>query len=220
MGFIRKNSGFTFTELLTALAINGIIFTAIVSIFLANLVHYKKTLSTNRLNQQLGSALDLMKSDIRRAGYWANAMNDVGTGTNNNPFQVSGTTDITVNASNNCILLSYDKDSSGTLPAISGAVDDERYGFRLSNGAIQARPPGATFSCNASNWDNVTDTALINITALTFTLNTTTLTTGPGTKGVLLRSVDISVTGQLANDATVTRTLTQHVRIQNAKFTP
>ena len=66
----------------------------------------------------------------------------------------------------------------------------------------------------------MTNSNVINITALTFTLNTTTLTTGPGTRGVAIRSVDITLTGRLVNDATVTKTLTQHIRIRNDKFIP
>lgn len=215
----KKNSGFTLTELLVALAVSALLFTALCSIFIANIVHYLKVLNTNRLNQQLESVLALMSNDIRRAGYWANANGDVGLHQNNNPFMTSST-DISVNAANNCILFTYDHANNGVLPAISSSADDDRYGFQLNNQTIQARPPGAAFACGAGGWESITDTHVIQITALTFTLNTSTVTTGPGTKGLAMRSVDISLTGQLASDPTVTKTLTQHVRIRNDKFIP
>lgn len=211
--------GFTLVELLVALTINALLFSALIAIFIANVNHYTKTFQENRLNQQLETVLALMSDDIRRAGYWANASNDIGTNQNNNPF-MTASTDISVDNTNDCILFTYDHDSNGSLPAINASIDDEHYGFRLSNNAVQVRPPGAGFSCVASGWENMTDTNIITITNLTFTLNTSTVTTGPGSQGITLRSVDISITGQLANNSSITKTLTQHVRLQNDKFIP
>jgi type IV pilus assembly protein PilW len=216
---IRKPSGFTFTEMLVALAINAVVFIVLIYVFAANIGYYKKSINTNRLNQQLQAAMAIMANDIRRAGYWGNAGGDVGNDQNNNPF-MTPTTDISVNGSNNCILFTYDHNSDGALAAISSAVDDEHYGFQLSGQAIQARPPGATFACGSSNWENLTDPTVVLITNLTFTLTPTTVTTGPGSRGIVSRSVDISVTGQLTSDSTVTRTLNQHIRIRNDKFLP
>lgn len=216
-----KQAGFTFTELMIALTINALLFGALITIFLANLQHHKRSINTDRLNQQLQSALDIMSDDIRRAGYWANANTDVGLHQNNNPFMAAGI-DLTINPAGNCILFAYDHDNNGSLPAVSSSVDDERYGFRLSNGALQTRPPGAAFICTAVNtaWENATDPSFIEITNLSFVQSTKNITTGPGTKGISMRSIDISITGRLTSDNTVTRTLTQHVRIRNDKFIP
>jgi prepilin peptidase dependent protein B len=216
---MRNIQGFTFTELMVALTLNAILFVALIGIFIANISHYKKTMNENRLNLQLESALIFMANDIRRAGYWANSSGDIGTAQNNNPFMVSGSTDITVSGGN-CILFTYDHGSTGALPAISSSSDDYRYGFKLSNNAIQARPQGAGFTCGSTDWENITDTKVVTITALSFNLNTSSVVIGPGTRGINIRSVDISVTGQLASDATVTKTLSEHVRIRNDKFIP
>ena len=215
----RIHFGFTLIELIIAMGLSALLFTALLAIFISNLTHYNKVISTNHLNQQLQTTLQLMANDIRRAGYWANAKNDIGLDQNNNPFMTSST-DVSVNNTNNCILFTYDHGKNGTLPSISNSIDDDRYGFQLSNQTVQARPPGATFVCSASDWENVTDPGIVKITALTFTLTTQTLTTGPGTQGIKMRSVDISITGQLASDSTVSNTLTQHVRIRNDKFIP
>src|SRR6185503_16427844 len=93
-------------------------------------------------------AMQLMSNDIRRAGYWGNAISDINTGANNNPFMAAGT-DIAITGGN-CILFSYDYNNNGTLPTISSASDDERYGFRLSGSTLQTRPPGASFDCSAA----------------------------------------------------------------------
>ena len=218
----KKNvSGFTLIELMIALALNALLLTALLTVFLANLDHYRKMINVDRFNQQLHMAMLIMTSDIRRAGYSANANNDIGLDQNTNPFVATGA-DLSINTANNCILFTYDYNKNGTLPAISAAIDDDRYGYRLNGQTLQARPPGADFSCTAaaSNWENVTDPNFIQITQLSFTLNSNTITTGPGTKGLTMRSVDISITGTLTSDSAITKTLTQHVRIRNDKFIP
>lgn len=217
----RKQTGFTLVELMIALAVNMVVLIALISIFVSNLQQYRSIIGSNRLNQQLQNAMDIMSADIRRTGYWANAKNDLDLDQNNNPFMITGL-DITVGAGNNCILFSYDHNNDGILPSISTSYDDERYGYRVNAQTLQTRPWGASFSCAAAAnaWENITDPNVIRITNLTFTLNTTTVATGPGTAGITIRSVDITLTGQLANDSTVTKTLTAHVRVRNDKFIP
>lgn len=58
----------------------------------------------------------------------------------------------------------------------------------------------------------------ITITALTFTLTPVTVTTGPGAQGITTRSVNITLTGKLTSNASITKTLTMHVRISNDYF--
>jgi prepilin peptidase dependent protein B len=147
---VQKRAGFTLVELLTALVLNLVLFGALFTIFLSNVQHYWTSISLNQLNQQMQTAMMIMSSEIRRAGYWANAQSDLGSTTNNNPFMAAGT-DITIGNSNTCILFTYDSDSNGSLPSVGSASDDERYGFRLDNQALQARPYGASFNCAAAS---------------------------------------------------------------------
>lgn len=214
-----KTSGFTITELLTALLVNVIVFAGLITIFLSNVNHYRVSINTNRLNQQLQTVVMMMSNEIRRAGYWSNAQSDLGSTTNNNPYMVSAT-DMTITGGN-CILFTYDSNSNGSLPSISSSSDDERYGFRLSGQVLQARPYGASYDCAAasSEWENMTDSNIIQITSLSFTLTTKSITTGPGNKGIVQRAVDISITGRLTSDNAITKTVTKHVRLMNDKFT-
>ncbi|MES2217506.1 MAG: hypothetical protein V4501_03745 [Pseudomonadota bacterium] len=218
----KKSAGFTLTELLIAMVINVLVLSSMLAVFVYNLNHYTTSINVNRLNQQLQAAMQLMVSDIRRAGYWANSSSLVGTDTNTNPFMVAGSTDIQIGGTgNSCILFTYDHNGNGTLPAVSSGADDERYGYRLMSGAIQTRPWGASFSCSASAsaWENVTD-PFVTITTLTFTLTTHTVTTGLGTSALTTRSIDITLTGQLTSNTAITKTLTEHIRIRNDYFTP
>jgi prepilin peptidase dependent protein B len=218
---LKKKAGFTLVELMIALTLNAILLAALLTVFISNLNYYHQFLNQSRLNLQLQNALNVMASDIRRAGYSSTAFNDIGLDQNTNPFMAAGI-DVTTNIANDCILFSYDQNNDGTLPTISSAYDDERYGYRLMNQTLQTRPPGAPFSCTAasSSWENMTDPNIMLITNLSFTLSTKTVTTGPGSRGVSIRTVTIAITGQLKNNSSVTKTLTQQVRIQNDKFIP
>jgi type IV pilus assembly protein PilW len=213
-------SGFSLIELLVALVINIILLSALIAVFSSNVGHFNKVNNSDALNQQLESALQLMANDIRRAGYWADAKSDVGTGTNNNPFMAAGV-DLNTDTAG-CILFTYDYNKNNSLPSITSASDDERYGFRLNNQTLQARPPGAAFDCSAAAnaWENVTNPGIVRITALTFTKTETSIPIGQVNKTLLLRSVLITITGQLTSDASVTKTLTQYVRIRNDKYVP
>ena len=217
-----KQKGFTLVELMVALSyVNALLFIFLIGIFITNLTHYTLTLNTNRLNQQMEEIMQIMASDIRRAGYWANAAANVGTNTNTNPFQSTANgTDIAVGgAGNSCITFTYDRNSNGSLAGISSTSDDERYGFQLIGNNIQTRPWGATFACGATTWETMND-ASIQVTALSFTINSSTVTTGPGAQGITERSVDISLTAQLASNPSISKTMTQHVRISNDYFVP
>lgn len=217
---LRKCSGMSLIEILIALAVNIMLLTALVAVLASYVGHYNTATNTDVLNQQLQTAMQIMASDIRRAGYWGNASSDINSGANNNPFMVSGSTDIS--ASGSCILFTYDYDGNGSVPSVSSAIDDERYGYRLSGGALQSRPPGSAFACNAasSNWENMTNPSIVTITALTFTLNTYALPIGQAHPTITTRSVDISITGQLVADTSITKTITQHVRVRNDKYAP
>jgi prepilin peptidase dependent protein B len=215
-----KQRGLTMAEMMIALAVNFVILLGLISVFSNNISHTNKTTSQDLLNQQLESAMQMMANDIRRAGYWGNAKSDIGTGVNNNPFMAAAV-DITVSGGN-CILFAYDYNSDGLLASIGATADDEHYGYRLNSQTLQSRPFGSSFACTAAatNWENVTDPTTVLITALSFTLNSSTVPVGATAKTMQVRSVDISITGQLTGNTAVTKTLTQHVGIMNDKFVP
>ncbi len=217
---LYKKLGFTFIEMLIALTINIVILAALLSIFSSNLRNYTQMNNNDQLNQQLEIAMGIMVSDIRRAGYWSAAKNDINTNQNNNPFMAAAT-DLTVTGGN-CILFTYDHNNTGTLPSISTTSDDDRYGFRLTGGALQTRPPGNNFSCasSATTWENITDPNVVTITNLSFTLGTVSIPVGQAHPSLALRTITISITGTLVDNTTITKTVTQTVRIRNDKFAP
>ena len=217
LGF-SKQKGVTLLELVVALAISTVVIGALVGIFFMSTKHNRGTLEVTKLDSELNLVLNSMSRDIQRAGYWANAETS-----STNPFMQTGTTDISVNGANDCILLTYDHDGDGALAAFGAGTDDERYGYRLSAGAVQYRPSGALFSCTNSSWTDLTDKRIVTITAMQITLNTEDVDidgTGSGTAVMQVRNVTITLTGELASDSSVTRTLTRTVKVYNDKYIP
>lgn len=220
----KTNQGYTFIELMVALVISAGLLTGLLAMYSTNVKHSSSALHASRLHEELQASMSTMANDIRRAGYSANASNDLATGSNNNPFMASGT-DVTI-VGGNCITFAYDQDKDGSLPTIGTAGDDERYAYRLSNQAIQTRISNSEFSCTApsTSWEDITDPSIVSITALAFTKTERTVELNAdvtsNTAEMRLRSVDISLTGQLVSDASVTETLSHRVRIRNDKFAP
>lgn len=240
--FMFKHRGFTLIELMLAILIGSFVTSAIVVIYIDAIDSSADTVNSAQLNHDLGTAVLLMSNDIRRAGYWADAV--TGSDARNNPF-TQGNANIQIpNA--NCILYTYD---GGALE--DGNVDgDEYYGFKLNNGTIQIRSSGTTTAdCDDGNWDTILNITDVEITNLTFSfvttasipnitatsncLNTTldenvakncsaaiadgdfTATAG---EYVETRQVLYRVDGTLDNDATVTKSIVGSVNIKNDRL--
>lgn len=217
---ISKQHGVTLLELMIALTVSTIVIGALVALFFTSTKHNRETVEIAKLDNQLNLVLNSMARDIRRAGYWADADTS-----STNPFMVTGSTDITVNGSNDCILLTYDHDADGALPSIGAGTDDERYGYRLLDGAVQYRPSGKAFSCTAGaqDWEDLTDKDIVNITALNIVLNNEDVDIDGAESGTALmrvRNVVITISGELVDDTAIQRTLTRQVKIYNDKYIP
>lgn len=215
--------GSTVLEVLIGLSLGAFIIASSIGMMYGILRSNVDTLRVTRLEHELRTAINLMAGDIRRTGFWGNAISDIDTNANNNPF-LTGGNELQVSA--NCILFSYDTNNDGSIPALDTDPEDERYGFRLVNNTVQSRPAShGTLDCSDGDdeWENITNNDLVNITNLTFTLNSQSMDidgAGAGTATIGVRRVDISITGALTSDAGVSRTLTESVRIRNDLYTP
>ncbi len=148
------------------------------------------------------------------------------------------TTALAAGATGNCILYTYDADGDGVVDA------NEYYGFRLNGSTINMRLTGTTAapaSCTNGDWEENIAGDQITITALTFStstapatykcLNVTTAISyntpcaevtaanlATGAKASESRQLTIVLTGRLANDATVTKTLTNVVKVRTDRI--
>jgi len=221
---IKNSKGFTLIELMIGLAAGIIVMAGILTAVLALSRSNRENLDAARLYHELNATVAIIENDLRRAGYWGAASTNLNVGANNNPFMATGTNISIIN--NDCVIFTYDRNGDGVLAAINDANGDERYGYRLKNQTVQKRPNSlATFSCaDADNtWFGVSGTNTNQITNLTITPANATMDldgAGPGTATVTVRNITITLSGQLANDNTVTRTLIKTVRVRNDLYTP
>jgi prepilin peptidase dependent protein B len=191
----KAQLGLNLVELMIGLVVGMIVLAAMTTVYLNTARGSRDTLNANRLNQDLRAVMDIMVSDIRRAGYWGTA--DAGntncfalrTPRTANPTNCAAApvnlpqdvaTDIYISDSNRCILYSYDGtyrdgDTTGT-PSTAGA---DSFGFRLSGNAVQMLNASSRIdtdqACTSvATWNNLTDSSVIRISALTF------ITSSPG----------------------------------------
>ena len=76
--YSKFNYGFTLIELLVALAISGLLLTAIYNIFISNNIIYLKQSQLTNMEQGLRSAMNLVAQEVRMAGYAPNSTYDLG----------------------------------------------------------------------------------------------------------------------------------------------
>lgn len=142
-----------------------------------------------------------------------------------NPFSENTGNNVAV-PSASCIVYSYDWDEDGVVDT------DEHFGFRVNDGNLQMHTAGAIDSnCGESGTWTQVNTNNVTITSLEFTTanyNCLNITTGadctavaPATGDILLteREVGITLSGRLASDSSVSRTLMESVRVRNDRLT-
>ncbi len=221
-----RSRGFTLTELMVSVAIGLIVIAGVTTFYLSTTRTGTESLKIARLNQYLRATMDLMVSDIRRAGYWAAPSSQYrnSSGYVTNPFTLNGNDIAKGNKSGesaqSCITFTYDASKDGAIQTTGSPL--ERFGFRLNNKRLEMRQSGDEnpFTCDNGTWFNMIDD--IEISKLEFDLQTPSPISDPygslSPKDVYVRTVMITVTGNLKTDPNIVRTLSETVRIRNDKF--
>lgn len=200
---LPRQKGFNLVELMISLALGLVVMGGALSLVVSILATNTSMLKMTRLNQELRAVMMMITRDLRRAGGWGKAVEDMLNGALN-PFS-----EIVVNADKDCILFSYDSNGDGSLNKGKSYDHDEHYGFRLKDKAIEIRHRGT--DCDGKYWENITDENSIEITALE-------IEPGIFSAGrVTVRQYHITLTGHLKNDAAVVRTLQSTVKVRNNK---
>lgn len=184
----------------------------------------RRLLIEARVNQDLRAAADVIARDLRRAGYWRNALNGVAVAPVSNPYAASAVT--TVAASG--VTYAYDKDGVDTVDNTT-----EQFGFRVNGNAIEMRTGGS--------WQQLTDPSTVQITNANLIQNAASsiqwasiadscpcvgagtcvapVTAASAAAGnwpqVGVQWVDVVVEGRSATDSRVTRRVVESVRLRN-----
>ena len=213
----RAARGLSLVELLVGTAIGLIVAAAAASIVAAHLRENRSVQLEAQLTQDLRSAADLVARDLRRAGYWAASASGVrGNDGAFSPIANPYGPEITGTAATDSVRLSFARDGA----ARTTIGDDERFGFRLRNGAVEMQ-------LGAGNWQALSDAGTLVVTAFTVVPRVDEIsladfcerpcpagsTTCPPRQQV--RSFALTLTARSATDAALTRTLHSSVRTRN-----
>lgn len=216
--------GLSLVEFMIGITVGLFIVGGTVSLFVNNITASRRMLQEARINQDLRAVGDLITRDLRRAGYWGNAIQ--GT-------LLSGTS--TTPQSNPYRTVSYDASSTELTYSFSRGTENdtldnaETFGFRLNGGVVQMKT-----SSNA--WQDVTDPNVITVTQLKIVPTTNSVWLGsrctpvlsPGSANssggpgpsLTMRSFDVTIEAKAADDTTsaTARQLHTSVKVRNDLF--
>ena len=219
MFLLKRPSGFTLIELMVAMVV-GLIVAAIAMSMYVSLIRANATsIQVTRLTLSLQGALDVMERDLRRAGYFANAVSTALNTTLVNPatFTINDLQRVSAAAPlYDCILIRYDSNGDG---AVSGSDEILGYKFNGSEQSIQFHSWNSVAAqqndlCNTSSgWNSITNNGSTSVTALSFAI---TPSSGENTMGQ--RRITLSITGHSKQKSTLSMTLQRDVRLLNDEY--
>lgn len=224
--------GLSIVELMVGIALGLFLVTGATKIFIDYLSSNRRLLIETRLNQDLRAAADLVVRDLRRAGYWNNALAalaPLGTAAvvANPHTSASGA----VSSTSTSVSYSYARNAGDLL-------DDNEYGgFRLTP---QSGKGVLEMQDGLNNWLSLTDPATLDVTAfsvsaispiqsndlskycgclktLTCTLASPNIWVNPPT--LTMSTFTVILTGASVADPSIIRSLNQTVRLRNARLT-
>lgn len=216
----RFSKGMSITEMLLGVAIGLFLLAGASAMFVGNVTNSRRLLLEARINQDLRAAMDLITRDLRRGGYWGNALaGTLATGstsaTRTNPYSAVTSTGSTQ------IDYTYTRDATENDALDTGT---EQFGFKLDTvtRAIQMNIGGT--------WQALTNTDILTIPNNGFTITPTETTIdiraacaktctdtvlAPSCPRVQVRTYNIVLTGTSKTDSAVSRTLRSQVRVRN-----
>lgn len=216
----RHQRGASLIEMMVGITLGLFLLGGAITMFVTNLSSSRIMLLEARINQDLRAAADLISRDLRRSGYWGNAISgtvvgSTATSATSNPYTSISCTSCS-GTSTAQITYTYTQDSTED----NSVGNNEQFGFRLSSGALQMQTSSGT-------WQTMTDANIVTITNFNITESSTgisvasacTSTPTSNTPTVYVRRYDITMTGQATSDSAITRTLQTSVRVRNDRIT-
>ncbi|MBT7436601.1 MAG: hypothetical protein HN791_11150 [Gammaproteobacteria bacterium] len=243
---IKKTLGFTLIELMISMLLGLIVIGGVLSIYISTIQASSDVVKSARLNYDLDSVMQFMINDIRRAGYWGGAVTD--SDVSANPFMVGTANINSSTGSCILYTYDFDEDGELDITGGTSDDESEYFGFKLDGDEIKvsaAKTVDGVANCGAvdGRWKIITDSKKVSITQLAFSnanfqcLNTTTdevfdgscdaaFSAAGGTVGKLItgndaveiRQINITLTGNIVNDADVEKTLTSAVKVRNNRI--
>ena len=215
MQLIHRNRGFSLIELMVALVVGSMFTLSAVVVMSNSLARSSDSVRMVQLSQELRSTLSMVSSEVRRSGFDIDPLAFYQSSQAITSGLAMGTLDGSGNA--NCLRVSYEDKAGVTWNAVYRLFTTNSIGRVSIN--MDAAATCATAS-GADGWAQITDPTLTHVTALNFSrvvdeknLGINAVTGNNimmGTETVL-----ISITGQLVEDATISRTVENEINLRN-----
>lgn len=218
----RRQRGQSLVEIMVGVAVGLFVVAGSMSVFVSSIAANRRLTVEARVNQDLRAAADIVARDLRRGGYWENAIAGTVRPANGAAVTANPNALVSADAANSTITYSVARDTSAArcsaIPCTDNTLDnDEQSGFRLSSGVLQ-------MLVGADNWQALTDPAVVTVNSFALTATETTidirdscekLCTGSGCPTIKVRSYLLQLHGTSAADSAVSRVLQERIRVRN-----
>lgn len=218
----KAQAGLSIVELMVGVAVGLVVVAGALSLFASSVSGSRKLTVEMRVNQDLRAAADIIARDLKRGGYWENAIagtvrTATGASVVANPNPVPSATPGT-----STVTYSVARDTLATrctaIPCTNNALDtDEQSGFRLTGGVLQMQ-------VGAGNWQPLTDAALVTVNNFELTPTETVVDirdvcektcVGTTCPTITVRSYLLRLKGTAVSDTAVTRVIQERIRLRN-----
>lgn len=206
----RPCPGFSLVELMVAMAVGLAVIVGVAFALFGTAQASRQALLEAQLRQAIATAITVIDGELRRAGYWSGAGDAADA-----PLRNGHTT--LQQVGDDCLFYGYDRegDDADGLPA-----DDDRFGLRLSAGALQIRtsgPPCAMpcSACTGGNWFAVNDPQWVIIDRLAFREFTRVLTLDDDARQLTVREIGVTLSGRLRHAAEVHHRAHARITLRN-----
>lgn len=197
----RHQAGLTLIELMVGIAIGLLLIGGATTLFLSNLDSSRRLLLEARLNQNVRAAAELITRDLRRAGYWNEAVDNVRMNTENPMGGV-------VQAGNSVqYTFSAPTGSSGTVKFL---LQDSKLGMDVGGGAQDLTDPAVAKVTRFAIHPSINENKV---------RNPVVASSGSADKCVFVRRYDITIEAEAPSDASIKRVIKTAARVRNDHVT-
>ncbi len=243
MTTVHGQRGFSLVELMVALVAGMVVAGAVLAFTVSSVRSNSEFVTSARLMQELRTISQYIEDELRRAGYDDDAMGYIASTSSTAFSKFSPLLVDTSDADANCVIYAYDR-SPGTAGQIDLGNQEIRAVRRaettingVSVGVIEvaesstgsaptcggASPDYGKFPvpCAASGWCAFSDPRAIDITAFTIDIDGAGAEShglqeisSSGYTPMQIRELQVTLTGELANDSDTSRTLVSNIKVR------
>lgn len=214
----RRQAGLSLPEFMVGIVIGLFVVAGAIAMLVSNLHNSRRMLIEARVNQDLRAAADVVAREVRRAGFWENAIAGTVTTATSQATTPNPNAAVSADAGNSTITYSIARDTASGRAATDNALDaDEQFGFRLNGGVLEMQVA-------QGSWQPLTDPSIVTVDNFALTPTETVLDirsacakpcVGTTCPTVTVRSYAIALRGTATHDSSVSRTLLERVRVRN-----